>query len=109
MNTSKMNELKETLNKAMELATELKNEVAAECFAKVFDTLSEAHRFISVINLTSKRYERKLVVLDYSDSSVNVYSDIPDIDDTEKLLRHYGHKSNQCSWMFCESCDINIH
>lgn len=51
MNTSKMNELKETLNKAMELATELKNEVAAEnevaakCFAKVFDTLSEAHRF----------------------------------------------------------------
>lgn len=28
----------------------------------------------------------KLVVLDYSDSSVNVYSDIPDIDDTEKLL-----------------------
>jgi hypothetical protein len=25
MNTSKMNELKETLNKAMELATELKN------------------------------------------------------------------------------------
>lgn len=45
MNTSKMNELKETLNKAVELATELKNEVAAECFAKVFDTLSEAHRF----------------------------------------------------------------
>lgn len=53
--------------------------------------------------------KEKLVVLDYNDSSVNVYSDIPDIDDTEKLLRHYGHKSSQCSWMLCESCDINIH
>lgn len=53
--------------------------------------------------------KEKLVVLDYSDSSVNIYSDIPDIDDTEELLRHYGHKSSQCSWMFCESCDINIH
>lgn len=30
MNTSKMNELKETLTKAMELAIELKNEAAAE-------------------------------------------------------------------------------
>lgn len=50
-----------------------------------------------------------LVVLDYSDSSVNIYNDIPDIDDAEVLLRHYGHKSSQCSWMFSTNLSLTIN
>lgn len=53
--------------------------------------------------------KEKLVILDYSNSTVSFYSDIPDIDDAEELLRHYGHKASECSWMFCEKCDIIIN
>lgn len=52
--------------------------------------------------------KEKLVVLDYSDSSVNIYNDIPDIDDSEELLRHFGHKASQCSWMFCSTLHLNM-
>lgn len=52
--------------------------------------------------------KEKLVVLDYSDSSVNIYNDIPDIDDSEELLRHFGHKESQCSWMFCSTLHLNM-
>lgn len=44
----------------------------------------------------------KLVVLDYSNSSVSVY------ENTETLLREYGHNIDECSFMFCESVTINL-
>lgn len=43
------------------------------------------------------KIKETLVVLDYSDCSVNIYEDIPDIDDTEELLKQYGHHASNCS------------
>jgi hypothetical protein len=50
----------------------------------------------------------RLVVLDYSDSSVSVYENPKDIENTETLLREYGHNIDECSFMFCESVTINL-
>lgn len=49
----------------------------------------------------------RLVVMDYSDSSVSVYTN-PEYKDTETLLRELGHNMNECSVMFCESVTINL-
>ena len=49
----------------------------------------------------------RLVVMDFSDSSVNVYTN-PEDKDTETLLRECGHNIDECSVMFCESVTINL-
>lgn len=50
----------------------------------------------------------RLVVMDYSDSSVTVYNNPDSEKDTETLLREYGHNIDECSYMFCESVTINL-
>lgn len=50
----------------------------------------------------------KLVVMDLSDSSVNVYTN-PEDKDTETLLQEYGHNIDDCSIMFCEGVTINLN
>nr|DAW35388.1 MAG TPA: hypothetical protein [Caudoviricetes sp.] len=55
------------------------------------------------------KIKETLVVLDYSDCSVNIYEDILDIDDTEELLKQYGHNASNCSWMFCEKARLYIN
>ena len=49
----------------------------------------------------------RLVVMDFSDSSVSVYTN-PEDKDTESLLKEYGHNIHECSVMFCESVTINL-
>ena len=49
----------------------------------------------------------RLVVMDFSDSSVSVYTN-PEDKDTESLLKEYGHNIDECSVMFCESVTINL-
>lgn len=51
----------------------------------------------------------KLVVMDFSDSSVNVYS-INDSDDRtpEDIVTELGHNPDNCSLMWC-SDDIRIN
>ena len=49
----------------------------------------------------------RLVVMDFSDSSVSVYTN-PEDKDTETLLRELGHNIDECSVMFCESVTINL-
>ena len=49
----------------------------------------------------------RLVVMDFSDSSVSVYTN-PEDKDTEALLRERGHNIDECSVMFCESVTINL-
>lgn len=51
---------------------------------------------------------KRLVVLDYSDSSVSVYENPKDIENTETLLREYGRNIDECSFMLCESVTINL-
>ena len=48
-----------------------------------------------------------LVVMDFSDRSVNVYTNAED-KDTEALLRERGHNIDECRVMFCESVTINL-
>lgn len=51
----------------------------------------------------------KLVVMDFSDSSISVYS-VNDSDDRtpEDILTELGHNMDDCSIMWCES-DIRIN
>lgn len=50
----------------------------------------------------------RLVVMDFSDSSVTVYNDPDESKDTETLLMEYGHNPDECSVMLCESVTINL-
>lgn len=58
--------------------------------------------------MEKREYGHNLVVLDYSNSSVSVYENPKDIENTETLLREYGHNIDECSFMFCESVTINL-
>ena len=49
----------------------------------------------------------RLVVMDYSDSSVTVYTN-PEDKDTETLLKELGHNPEDCFSMFCENVSINL-
>lgn len=49
----------------------------------------------------------RLVVMDFSDSSVNVYTN-PEDKDIEELLEDLGHNIHECSYMYCESVAINL-
>lgn len=48
----------------------------------------------------------KLVVMDYSDGTVNIYSNPPD-KSTEELLKDYGHDIDRCSFMFWQG-DVTV-
>ena len=50
----------------------------------------------------------KLVVMDYSDSSISIYPNPKEYLDSETLLSEYGHNINECSFMFCENVTINL-
>ena len=49
----------------------------------------------------------RLVAMDFSDSSISVYTN-PEDKDTESLLKEYGHNIDEYSVMFCESVTINL-
>lgn len=49
----------------------------------------------------------RLVVMDFSDSSVTIYEN-PEDKSTEELLEERGHNIDECSVMFCESVTINL-
>ena len=49
----------------------------------------------------------RLVVMDFSDSSVTIYEN-PEDKSTEELLKERGHNIDECSFMFCESVTINL-
>ena len=49
----------------------------------------------------------RLVVMDFSNSSVSVYTN-PEDKDTKTLLMEYGHNPDECSVMLCESVTINL-
>lgn len=49
----------------------------------------------------------RLVVMDYSDSSVTVYEN-PKDKNIEELLEDLGHNIYECSYMYCESVTINL-
>ena len=49
----------------------------------------------------------RLVVMDYSDSSVTVYEN-PEDKSIEELLEDLGHNIHECSYMYCESVAINL-
>ena len=49
----------------------------------------------------------RLVVMDFSDSSGDEYSN-PEDEVTEGLLKKYGHNIDEWSVMFCESVTINL-
>ena len=50
----------------------------------------------------------RLVVMDYSDSSINIYENPEDNKTTEELLEERGHNIDECSVMFCESVNIKL-
>lgn len=50
----------------------------------------------------------RLVVMDYSDSSVTVYTNPDNKKDPETLLEEYGHNIDECSYMLGESVTINL-
>lgn len=49
----------------------------------------------------------RLVVMDFSDSSVTIYEN-PEDKSTEELLKERGHNIDECSVIFCESVTINL-
>ena len=50
----------------------------------------------------------RLVVMDFSNNSINIYTN-PEDKDTETLLRKYGHNIDDCNIMFCENVTINLN
>lgn len=52
----------------------------------------------------------KFVVMDYSDSSINVHTlDSSDDRDTEDILRSLGYNMDECSFMWCTKATVNIY
>lgn len=50
----------------------------------------------------------RLVVMDYSDSSVTIYENPDDNKSTEELLKENGHNIDECNVMYCESVTIKF-
>lgn len=51
----------------------------------------------------------KLIVMDYSDSSINIYKiNNSDDRDDESILSDLGHNIDECSYMWCEN-DLRIN
>lgn len=51
----------------------------------------------------------RLVVMDFSNGSVNVYAiESSENRSTEDILRDLGHNIDECSVMWCESVSINL-
>ncbi len=60
------------------------------------------------LKLWRTNYMERLVVMDFSDSSVTIYENPDENKDTETLLKEYGHNIEECSVMFCENVTINL-
>lgn len=51
----------------------------------------------------------KLVVMDYSDGSINIYNvKESDIQDIEELLKSFGHRLDDCCYMWTNNLTIHI-
>lgn len=51
----------------------------------------------------------RLIVMDYSDSSVTIYENLHSEDvDIEELLKDLGHNIDECSYMWCESFTLKF-
>lgn len=50
----------------------------------------------------------KLVVLDYSNSSVNIHN-VDTKKESEKLLEELGYKESNCEWMISRDLKLNIY
>lgn len=60
--------------------------------------------------LNKKEKMEKLVVMDFSDSSVNIYN-INDSDERtpEEIVEELGHNMDECSIMWCKKLSINLN
>lgn len=52
----------------------------------------------------------KLVVMDFSDSSINVYN-VNETDNRtpEEIVESLGHNMDDCATMWCEKVSINVN
>ena len=50
----------------------------------------------------------KLVIMDYSKGSVDIYTTYPKLEDDTEIVEALGHNSNDCSWMFVKKLSINF-
>ena len=51
----------------------------------------------------------KLVVLDYTNATVDFYDVDSEADIDESYIESLGHNTNCCSWMFGENIEITFH
>lgn len=51
----------------------------------------------------------KLVIIDYSDISVNIYDIDSEADIDEEYIHNLGYNPGNCSWMFGEGMEITYH
>ena len=53
--------------------------------------------------------DKKLVVLDYSDSSVHFYNVEDGVEIDEEYIENIGHHASNSSWMYSSSISIFYH
>jgi hypothetical protein len=52
----------------------------------------------------------KLIILDYSTGTVDIYDTQYDIEpDMDDLIDSLGHRANDCVYMFAQSSEITFH
>ena len=51
----------------------------------------------------------KLVILDYTNATVDFYDVEPDVDIDESYIEELGFNANNCSWMFGDNMEITFH
>lgn len=52
----------------------------------------------------------KLIILDYSTGTVDIYDTQYDIEpDVDDLIDSLGHRANDCVYMFAQSPEITFH
>ena len=52
---------------------------------------------------------KKLVILDYTNATVDFYDVEPDADIDESYIEELGFNTNNCSWMFGDNMEITFH
>lgn len=52
---------------------------------------------------------KKLVILDYTNATVDFYDVESDIDVDDTYIEKLGYNSNNCCWMFGDSMEITFH
>lgn len=51
----------------------------------------------------------KLVILDYTNATVDFYDVEPDVDIDESYIEELGFNTNNCSWMFGDNMEITFN